>query len=158
MQTKREKKRRNEKGKKKKNSALRILGAVVRPPRLRRRTGLPGGQPLQAGAIAGSVPALLCECPQLSSVRQPGTRGPRRQAPVPRRPSHGAGLLAASGAWPFPAAPRPPSRHAHPRGDWGWASCLAGGGVSPWPGSRAVGALGGGAALGSGSLGSGAPA
>ncbi|XP_053426681.1 zinc finger protein 316-like [Nycticebus coucang] len=50
--------------------ALRVLGTVVPRP-LRRRNGLPGGRPSRARAIAGSVPALLCECSQLSSVRPP---------------------------------------------------------------------------------------
>lgn len=150
MQTKEEKKKKKKREKEEKSSALRVLGTVVRGPRLRRRTGWPGGRPRQAGAIAGSVPALLCECPQLSSVRQPGTCCPRRQAPVPCHPSLGAWLLVASGAWPVPPEPLSLSRHAHPRGDWGWASCLAVGSVSPWPGSGAVGALGGGRGAGGG--------
>ncbi|XP_072861476.1 uncharacterized protein [Chlorocebus sabaeus] len=51
--------------------ALRILGTVVPRLRLRRRNALPGGRPHRTAAIAGSVPALLCECPQLSSVLPP---------------------------------------------------------------------------------------
>lgn len=82
--------------------ALRILGTVVPTLRLRRRNALPGGRPRRTAAIAGSVPALLCECPQLSSVLPPGTRCPGRLASVARRPSLGAWLPAASGAWPFP--------------------------------------------------------
>lgn len=113
--------------------------------RLRRRTGLPGGRPSQAGAIDGSGLVRLCECPQLSSVRQPGTHWPRRQAPVLRCASLGAWLPAASGARPVPPESLSLSRHAHLRGDWGWASCLAFRSVSRWPGSGAVGVLGSGA-------------
>lgn len=80
------------------SGALRTLGTVVPTPRLHRRTSC---RPRPAGAIAGSVPALICKCPQLSSFRPPGT-GPRRQVLVSRRLSLGAWLLAASGAWPFP--------------------------------------------------------
>lgn len=122
-------------------------GGCSSDARLRRRTGVPGGRPSRTSAIAGSVPALLCECPQLSSVRPPGIRCPGRQASVPRRPSLGAWLPAASGAWPFPPEPLSLSGPAHPERRLGLGL------PRPRPLSKAADALGGGLA----GLGLGAP-
>ncbi|VCW84178.1 unnamed protein product, partial [Gulo gulo] len=135
----------------KNRSALRILCAVVRGPRLRRRTGC-----LDAG------PTTPAPFPEAFSSRSANARSCRQLdsqvlvAPVPCCTSLGPWLLAASGAWPVPPESGSLSRHAHWRGDWGWASCLSFDSVSRWPGSGAVGALGGGRGSGgSGSAGRG---
>jgi hypothetical protein len=95
-------------------------------------TGLPGGRRCRTRAIAGSVPALLCEGSQLSSVRTPGIRCPGRQ---------GGAVLRRAGFLRGPAHSREASGAGRPSRGWtrGPPCTAVGTRVSVLPGRPAPG-------------------
>lgn len=156
MQTKEEKKKKREKKKKKKKkkkaSKLRAEGSghcSSRAPAAQAHwLAWRPAQPSRRHCWKRSRPALRVPSVVLSSAARYSllpAPGPGSPPPLPRRLAPG-GVRGVAG----PSRAPVPSRHAHPRGDWGWASCLAVGSVSPWPGSGTVGALGGGRGAGGG--------